>query len=403
MSLARLKELSFDFITNILASMVVTIALQILIYPLIARSVSAEIYGLILIIMGIVNTIVMAFGGTLNNIRLIQNQSYEKKGIRGDFNLILLVICILGAISVSTLILFFQDIGLLNIILLIFIVVLGIIKSYYLVEFRLKLKFTFNLYCNLVIAIGYFFGLLLFYSTKIWMLPFLIGEIFACIFLLFTTKLAREPIKVTYIFKRTLKIYLLFIITGGMATALTYMDRLIIFPLLGGEAVSIFTVASFFGKSIGLVMTPIAGVLLGYYVQNDFKFTLKMFWSINTWVLIFSALFFCISCIGSSWFTGLLYPSLIERANSFIIIANLAAIIGIASSMTQPAVLNFAPMIWQVIIQLVYGIVYIALGIIMLYFHGISGFCVSIIVANIVKLILLYGVGHMYVKKGENT
>lgn len=402
MKLIRLKKMCFDFSTNILASMIVTFTMQILIYPFIARSISLDMYGLILTIMGIVNTIVIALGSTLNNIRLIQNQAYNKLGIKGDFNVILIAISFLGAIAALILIIFFRNIGLINLIFLIFTVILGISKSYYLVDYRLNLNFKYNLFCNVTISTGYIVGLLLFYITKIWVLAFLLGEIFGCIFLIFTTKIVKEPMKITVIFKQTLTMYLMFILTGAISTVLTYMDRLIIFPLLGGQAVTTFTVASFFGKSIGLIMTPIAGVLLGYYAHKDFKFTLKLFWSINILVLIFSAMFFGISSIISSWFTGLLYPKFIEIAKPYILVANLAAIIGMAGSMTQPAVLKFAPIFWQLIIQIIFGIVYITLGIFMLKFHGITGFCISIMLANTVRLILLYVVGHIYVKKVEN-
>ena len=79
----------------------------------------------------------------------------------------------------------------------------------------------------------------------------------------------------------TLIKYIILIFTGLSTTLSTYLDRLIIYPLLGGDAVTVYTVASFFGKSLGIVMTPIAGVLLGYYAQRNFIMTKKKFWSIN--------------------------------------------------------------------------------------------------------------------------
>ncbi|MFL0247336.1 lipopolysaccharide biosynthesis protein [Candidatus Clostridium stratigraminis] len=391
----------YDFSTNTLASLLIVATLQVLIYPLIAKSVSAYNYGLILTIMGIVNTIVNSLGNSLNNIRLVRNQTYENRGIKGDFNVILLAVSILGAIFTLCLILGFQNIGMLNDIILIFTVILGIVKSYFLVDYRLKLNFTLNLICNGVNAIGYVVGLFIFRLTNIWTFPFLMGEVFGVLFLLFTTDLIKEPTKTTEALKETFSSYLMLILTCAMATALSYMDRLIIFPLLGGEAVSTFTVATFFGKSIGLVFTPIAGVLLGYYAQKSFKFTRKLFWHINIIVLLFSAAFFGVSCIVSTWFTGILYPSLIESAKPYILIANLGAILGMTASMTQPAILKFAPMVWQIFIQLAYSVIYILLGIFMLKVYGISGFCICIIFANIVRLVMLYLVGHIYLSKGE--
>ncbi len=402
MNRIRIKKLGFDFSANILASLIVTVTMQILIYPLIAKSVPIGAYGLILTIMGIVNTIVMALGGTLNNIRLIRNEAYESLGVKGDFKVILVVITSIGAIATLFIIMFLGNIGLLNIVLLIFTVILGIVKSYYIVDYRLNLNFKLNLFCNVIIAFGYIAGLMLFFLTNIWVLAFFTAELFGCIFLFFTTKIVKEPMKTTAILKETVSIYVMLIFVGAMATMLTYMDRLIIFPLLGGQAVTIFTVASFFGKSLGLIMTPIASVLLGYYANKDVKFSLNLFWLINILVIVFSAIFFGISCIISSWFTGLLYPQFIEIVQPYILVANLAAIIGMAGNMTQPAVLKYAPMFWQLIVQIVYGTVYISLGIFMLKGNGIAGFCTAIMLANIFRLILLYALGHIYVKKRKD-
>lgn len=51
MNIVKIKKLAFDFSTNILTSFVVTFTVQILICPLIARSISVNEYGLILTIM----------------------------------------------------------------------------------------------------------------------------------------------------------------------------------------------------------------------------------------------------------------------------------------------------------------------------------------------------------------
>jgi hypothetical protein len=401
MNLAKVKKINYDFGINIIASMAITITMQILIYPFLAQSVDANTYGLILTIMGIINTITTAFGNTLNNIRLVQKPKYEELNIKGDFNVILVVVGLLGAFVTFIILLFFCDNSVLNNVLLIFTVVLGIVLSYYMVDYRLNLKFKLNLYCSIVISIGYVVGLLLYYFLKLWVLPFFISQLFGCIFLYYTTKLFKEPLKTTVLFKQTISSYMMLIITGAIASALSYMDRLIIFPQLGGQAVSTFTVASFFGKSIGLVMTPIAGVLLSYYAQKNFKFTRKLLWTINVIVFICSIAFFGISCIFSNWFTGLLYPTIIEQAKPYVMIANIAAIIGIMGSMTQPAILKFAPMFWQVIIQLVYSVVYIGVGLCALKFNGIYGFCFAVMVANIVRLLFLYIVGNFYVCSGE--
>ena len=145
-------------------------------------------------------------------------------------------------------------------------------------------------------------------------------------------------------------------------------------------------------------MTPIAGVLLGYYAQKNFAMNRKLFWIINSSVLIVSAAFFLVTVLLGEWFTGILYPELIEQSAPYMILANLASIINATASMTQPSVLKYAPTYWQIIIQCVYCIGYIGLGVIMMQKWGIMGFCVAALIANLLRLLLLYVLGNNYIK-----
>lgn len=113
-----------------------------------------------------------------------------------------------------------------------------------------------------------------------------------------------------------------------MASVLLYLDRLLLLPLLGGAIVTIYTVASLFGKCLGIVMTPIAGVLLGYYFQKNFSLSQKNFWKLNVSVLVLGGVFFLICFLCAEFFTGLLYKTVILAVHSYILSANFIAIWG---------------------------------------------------------------------------
>jgi O-antigen/teichoic acid export membrane protein len=383
-----------DFGTSIIGSLVAVVSLQLLVYPYLARINSPEAYGIILTIMGIVNIIIVGLGTSLNNIRLVQNVEYMKHEIQGDFNVILIGILLIGSLILFIINQYFLPIDNITSALLIFTLMIGLCRAYFCVSYRLKLNFTLNMVCNCIIASGYVIGLIAAFFTSYWPLAFLLGEISGCIFIFFTTDILRESIKTTALFKQTLMKYLALIITGLIGNLIIYMDRLILYPTLGGEAVSTYTVASFFGKSLGLVLVPIAGVLLGYYAQKNFNMTRSLFWKINLAVAVFSLLFYFLSYFLANWFTGLLYPTLIESASPYIMLANIAAIIGAASSMTQPAVMRYSPMRWQIIIQLIYGVIYLVGGLVLLKYYFITGFCVAAIIASVTRLLALYWIGN---------
>jgi len=336
---------------------------------------------------------VATLGNTLNNIRMISNAEYKKQGVQGDFKIILFGALIAGIVILLAVNRFLFVMHYVTNIILIATLIIALCRSYFSVEYRLFLNFNMSMICNVVIALGYVIGILIVHVTKLWPLAFLIGELSGFIFIFFTTDIMKEAVGKTILWKRTLSQYNTLIVSGLIGSLIVYLDRLILFPTLGGDAVATFSVASFFGKSLGLLFTPIAGVLLSYYSQLHFQMTRRLFWQINLFVLILSVIFYVITYFAAPWFTGLLYPTLIDRASPYIMLANLGAILAVASSMTQPAILRFSPMWLQIVVQVVYGSIYLFGGVILLKYYSITGFCVASIIANVIRLLILYWVG----------
>ena len=75
----RFGSISKDFFYNILASVILTGVMQVVVYPFLALKFNNQEYGTLLTIMGIANTVIVAFGNTLNNVRLIVNNDYERE------------------------------------------------------------------------------------------------------------------------------------------------------------------------------------------------------------------------------------------------------------------------------------------------------------------------------------
>lgn len=394
------KSISKDFVYNILASLVLTGVMQLVTYPLLARYYSSEEYGVILTLMGISNTIMVSIGNSLNNVRLIMKTEYEEKQIIGDFNSLLVIFTIIGVLVQLGVSYFIFGINLENAFLCL-LVLLGAFKSYYCVQFRLVLNFKKILIQNIFGAIGYLIGSFIVSRLNFWPLPFLLAEAFQIVYIFNNSHLHKENFQHTILFRKTLGKYLILIVTGLSTTLITYLDRLIIYPLLGGESVSTYTVASFFGKTLGIVMTPIAGVLLGYYAQDSFKMDRKKYWSINGFAFVGAVLFMIVSIILSPFITKLLYPTIYLKASQYIFVANLAATINVLCQLTQSAVLKYAPTWLQIVKEVIYGAVYMISGYLLLSSYGLLGFCLAAIIANTVKLLVLYALGNIYIKKNN--
>jgi len=395
------KRISFDFILNITASLVLTGVMQLVVYPFLAWKFSEEKYGIILTTMGLLNVLISVFGTTINNARLLQNSFYEDNNTTGDFNVIVILFSSISAVTSFLGVKFFVGLSIKECILAAIFCFIGTWNAYNCTDFRLKLNFKRILLFNIVGAIGYLIGVVASYKTGEWLFPFVIYQLVSCAFLFLYSGLYKETYRKTFLLSDTVKKIMILMITTLSGSLMTYLDRFLIYPFLGPDSVSTYGVASFFGKGLSIVMTPIAGVLLGYYAQKGFVMNKRRFWYTNLVALGCGGVFIAISYFIAPFVTGLLYPKQIDSATPYILIANLAATIGVVTAMTQSAVLKFAPTWLQIVKELIYGITYFVVGILTIDRYGLWGFCIAAVASAITKLISLYIIGNIFIEKSE--
>lgn len=395
-----IKKISIDFIYSIVASALPIVVMQFILYPILAKQMNSSIYGEILTLIGIINTIYISLGTPLDNIRLIQNEKYNKNNVTGDFNILLFITNMIGSIIIVIISIFIFKLSFPMVVSLVVLIIFAITKSYYVVSYRLNLDFKKNICCSIVECIGYLIGIVFLKNYNIlWIAPFILAQLFSLIYLMSTCNLYKEPLIITKYFKQTSIKYIWLIFSNIVGNMLTYLDRIIIFPILGGSAVSIFSTATFFGKSFSMVLLPIAGVLLSYLSQKHFNMTLKKYLGMNGIIFILVVIFIIFSNWVSPWITGLLYPTLISNSRQYIFIGNCAAIIGASAALCSPFIVKYAPAYWNFIISVLYGIFYLGLGLLLLKSSGLYGFCIAVLIVNILKLTFTFIIGAVYIIK----
>ena len=396
----QVKKISIDFILNLIASLISVGVAQLVLYPALAHLMTSEKYGELLTLMGIANTIGVAVGGSLNNTRLIVQEKYEEGHQKGDFSLVLLLLLSLAAItSISVFTVVYKQSIIVTLLMTVF-TILCLLRSYVSVEYRIFLNYKRILFSNVYVAVGNFLGIVFFALIKredFWIIPFLFGEILSFIYTFRTTVVLREPIKRTSLFQDVISKETILLLSSISANVLTYLDRLLLLPLLGGVAVSCYTVASVFGKSLGILMAPMASVLLSYYAQKGFRMNRGLFWRVNLGTIFFGMFFALVSFFIAPFFTKILYGPLFAEAKEYLFIANITAIVNVVANMTQPAVLKFAPTFWQLIIQCIYCIVYLVGGIFAIRVCGLWGFAILALVASVIKIFMLYLLGSIFI------
>lgn len=380
------KRIISDIILNMFASFIPIFALQFLILPQVASKVSAESYGQILSIVAFMNLSVSAFGSALSNSRLIHFKKYEELKIQGDFN-ILLVVSIIGnvIIMIAGLLYYGKSLQLVSLGLILLSSILFLLKTYLSVEFRIRLNFKYILLNSVLLFLGYLIGFILFLFTGFWIIIYLCGFGLSVIFIVSKTEIWKESFIKSPLFKSTAVDTIMLFGSGIMVSLGIYIDKLIIFPLIGGIAVSIYYTASILGKTIALVIGPITSVLLSYLAQMKTfsKHNFKLLLLISS---ILGIIGYWIVLLLSKPFLTIVYPQFVDEALKYIPITTSSIIIIIIGNVLNPVLLKFCSPKWQIFTNGVYMLVYIPISVWLLNMYGLIGFCYGALFAAVVKI-----------------
>ncbi len=401
----KIKKIGLDFIFNIMAILVLTATQQLVVYPGISRICGSNEYGAILTIMGIVYTVSGTMGEGLNKLRLILNKDYFDKGLKGDFNILLIfniiLLLMLSMIDVA----FFKLISK-NLFIAFILVLLTTLRLYLSVEFRLNLNYAKVLYLNFIISFAYLIVVMLYviyrFNSHFWYMIFIIAELSGNIYLIYYTNLLKEPLVKTYMFFNTLKKYCIIMYLSFVSNIIYYLDRSIIYPLLGGEAVAVFFAATAVGKAVGLLISPMSIVLLSYLSQSDFRLDRKRYWKINILSSLLGIICYIFVIMITDFTVNIFYPSLYENAKQFFILANIIPILGGIANMSQPTVLRYASLNKQAIIQTIELFVSVSVFYFSIKNSGLNGLCMACIFLYIMRILVLWFLGDQVVRYNDN-
>lgn len=394
MNKKRILGVSFNFAYNILASFLIIGATTFVLNPKLATYYTTAEYGTILSICSVISVFSNGFGNTLNNVRLIQNNVDNEEELSLNYLPLITITGLFSSVATLGLSIFYFKQDLLISLLLFFYCALVTFKAFYIVAFRVKLDFKKNLFMSLLVALIYVLGGIFIQYIYFWPIIYIFAEIVSIFFVKFFCKTQRYYFSFSSNIKNILKKYFVLILCSIATNIILYLDRIIIHPFLGADSVAIYNVASLFGKCLGMVMSPVANVLLGYYAQKgSSNFTLKKFWTINICVVSATFIFIFFIPIISPFFTELLYPKIYESAYPYLFVCNLTAAVSVMPVLTMPAIIKFCGTRYELCITAIYGSLYIILSSILMRSDGLIGFCVASLIANVVKLLLMYIIG----------
>lgn len=400
-SRSKLKLIK-DFALNIGASLMLVGTMNALVYPYLSKTMSADSYGMFLMIIGLLNMLGGTFGNSLNNVRLIMYAEYKEKNISGDFNVLIGIGIGIGAILTIVGSSFF-NIDWVYALSITVLSVLIILRNYYSVAFRLKIDYIKNFVFNSYLSISYVLVIVWFTVENIklnyWMGIFLISEIAGLIYLFRNISLFREGFHITELFQKTSKKYITIIYLTLIASMLLYFDRNFLYPLLGGEAVAVYFAATVVGKALCLLTQPISTVMLSYFAQVDFVMNRKKFWQINGAVCVTSFLSYIFTILLVDIIVSFFYPTLYIKAKEYFFIANIVPCLTVIGDMARPAVLKYSSLNTLGILQTSFLIITIGVSYVCIQWNGLYGFCIGSIFLAVMKILTMWVLGDYSLKK----
>ena len=202
------------------------------------------------------------------------------------------------------------------------------------------------------------------------------------------TNYIREPLKVTPLMRDTLHQYFLLMASTLLTTAVTYGDRLLLYPILDGTSVSVFSSAQLIGKMMQMLSTPITTFVLAYLVRKDeMRITIRLK-TIGYSILGLVVLY--VACIIVSYpMIRFLYPGWAEESLKYVRITALNGIILMLAVIINVFVLRFCDKRYQIIKSAIYLVTYLGFSFGLVKIMGLWGFCFGNLISAVFQLIYL--------------
>ena len=374
-----------DFSFNLLATLLPILLIQFVIFPSIAERVANEEYGLFLSVYSYLNLLPSTIGNAINNIRLIRNNEYKRLNINGDFSIIIHIgQCINLLVSVLVYFYYFNIVKITDTFFLIFASMIWLYREYYLVTYRITLDYKSVLINSIIVTVGSCIAFLIFLCSDFLFLFFVFPQALSLVHIICTTNLHKERCIRTPLFVTVTRDSLIMLATAFLSRLISYADKIILYPILGGAAVSVYYIAGLLGKSLGLAIGPMNSVALSYLAGYDNK-PENVMEKVSIWSFLLCVLSYFFAIGLGEPLLCYLYPLQYKMVLPYINIATMAMMTMIYSSVINPFVLKFCDLKWQIYINVMSSTMYVLLGVVAAKYYGLYGFCIVIIIINAFK------------------
>lgn len=384
------REVIKNFVLNFLSYALPTLVLQFVVQPIIAKKLGSEANGQYLTLMSLNYFVIAVTANVLNTVRMLQDKKYKAKNIEGDFNFFFLIYSIIIVISFPLGYIFFsKSIEIIDVILYVIIGLLYLYHDYIFAQYRLQLNFKKILCNNGILIAGYLTGILVFvFVIQKWQIIIISAYLLGGIYDYFNTTFIKESVRKTTLFKETSKKIGSLTCANALSSSITYFDKLLLYPLLGGSLVSVYNTASLVGKILILVSGPLNSFVLSYLVKMNnlkTKFRLK-----HIIIAIFVLIIAYSGCVAIGYpLTSILYPDWASESQVLIPITVAASLFTLVGNLLNTVIIRFYKTSYQIIVQGLNLVLYILISLSLLNLGGLIGFSSGIAIVAFIKMVTL--------------
>ena len=383
-----------DLSLSIGATAVLNIVIQFALYPYLERNLGEERYGVALSILSIIAIVAGTIGTSANYSRMVISTDVEHSN--GDYNLLLLVASfVLGLGGIF----YLRYLGINSVvpaILFVALTVLTALRYYSDVGFRMKADFLRYMLYYVMISLGYLVGMTVYRASGEWMTALIVGEAFGILFVVFFGTLYRTSVlRPSRNFPLVIK-SMGFLVLSTLIDNLTLnADRLLLMVMSGGVAVSVYYVASLFGKVVAMLSVPINSIIISYLVKYKGGLTRKLWTVAISAVVGLGALAFGGCVIVSPFFLKILYPDIYTEAARYVAPAILGQIFYFTSGILLVMLLRFRGEKKQFLFNLGYLVEFVVIVLVGTWQGGLNGFVYASLIANAIRFFAVLFLGYL--------
>lgn len=401
--LKKIQNLIRDLLFNTLGFGIYIATQQILLMPIMARILPEEDFAKVVLYISVFAIITNVLGSELGIVKQVKK---EKISEESDYNRILLQLfptIILIAIMILAILRF----NILEIIMLTITIILGNTRLYSAAHFRANKDFKKIVMQNILYLVGTAIGLFITYKLKLIAIPMLLAEIMCLIFDISKTDIIKTGISKTKHNKEIWNTFAGFGFISFLINMTTYFDKIIIYPILGENAVNVYYATSSMSKILSLITNPLHGVILSWLKGNDEEFKKKVTTvtlKANMPILIIT---FVLSLPLTYIAVIILYPQYLEDSKKLIIPICIGVAFSTAASIIKAILMKYIESKKLVKMYVIYNVILLVGATIASYYFGITGFAYATAIAStslwIMFILLLNRINTLQERKIDET